>query len=46
VVLAAGPEPKVLATNALDEPTDASLALVDAEIYLRGASHLYRISAN
>jgi outer membrane protein assembly factor BamB len=46
VVLAAGPEPRVLATNALDEPADASLALVDAEIYLRGARHLYRISAN
>jgi outer membrane protein assembly factor BamB len=46
VVLAAGAEPKVLATNALDEATDASLALVDTEIYLRGAKHLYRISSN
>jgi len=46
VVLAAGPEFKLLATNEIDEPIDASLALVDAEIYLRGAKHLYRISAN
>jgi outer membrane protein assembly factor BamB len=46
VVLSAGPEPKVLATNALDESTDASLALVDSEIYLRGSKHLYRISTN
>lgn len=46
VVLAAGPEPTVLATNALDETTDASLALVDAEVYLRGARHLYRISSD
>jgi outer membrane protein assembly factor BamB len=46
VVLEAGPQPKVLATNALDESTDASLALVDREIYLRGSKHLYRISVN
>jgi outer membrane protein assembly factor BamB len=46
VVLSAGPEPRVLATNALDESTDASLALVDGEIYLRGSKHLYRISTN
>jgi outer membrane protein assembly factor BamB len=46
VVLEAGPQPKVLATNALDESTDASLALVDREIYLRGSKHLYRISSN
>lgn len=46
VVIEAGPEPKVLATNALDEATDASPALVDREIYLRGTKHLYRLSAN
>lgn len=45
VVLEAGPEYKVLATNTLDEPMDASPALVDGEIYLRGTRHLYRISA-
>ena len=45
VVLEAGPEYKVLSTNTIDEPMDASPALVDAEIYLRGTRHLYRISA-
>ncbi len=45
VVLEAGPEYKVLSVNALDEPMDASPALVDSEIYLRGTRHLYRISA-
>ena len=44
VVLAAGPTLKVLATNRLDEPMDASPALVDQELYLRGTRHLYRIS--
>lgn len=44
VVLAAGPKLQVLAVNRLDEPMDASPALVDREIYLRGARHLYRIS--
>ena len=45
-VLDAGPAPKVLATNVLDEATDTTPALVDGEIYLRGAKSLYRISAN
>lgn len=44
VVLEAGPELKVVATNVLDEAVDASPALVDKEIYIRGAKHLYRIS--
>jgi outer membrane protein assembly factor BamB len=44
VVLAAGADLKILATNALDEPMDASPALVDGEIYMRGTRHLYRIS--
>jgi outer membrane protein assembly factor BamB len=44
VVLAAGPKHHVLATNRLDEPMDASPALVDGELYLRGLRHLYRIS--
>jgi outer membrane protein assembly factor BamB len=44
VVLAAGPKAQVLATNRLDEPMDASPALVGQELYLRGATHLYRIS--
>jgi outer membrane protein assembly factor BamB len=45
-VLDAGPSLKVLATNALDDATDTSPALVDGELYLRGAKSLYRISAN
>jgi outer membrane protein assembly factor BamB len=44
VVLEAGPQLKVLATNRLEDGFDASPALVDGEIYLRGAKHLYRIS--
>jgi len=43
-VLAAGPKPQVLATNRMEEPMDASPALVDREIYLRGTRHLYRVS--
>ena len=46
VVLAAGPQFKVLATNRLDDAFDASPALVDGELYLRGVKHLYRISAD
>jgi len=45
-VLEAGPTLKVLATNVLDDATDTSPALVDGELYLRGAKSLYRISAN
>ncbi len=45
-VLDAGPTLKVLATNVLDDATDTSPALVDGELYLRGAKSLYRISAN
>jgi outer membrane protein assembly factor BamB len=45
VVLAAGPKPQVLATNRLDDGFDASPALVDRELYLRGARHLYKIEA-
>jgi hypothetical protein len=44
VVFEDGPAPKVLATNKLDAETDASPALVDGELYLRSAKHLYRIS--
>jgi outer membrane protein assembly factor BamB len=46
VVLAAGPKFEVLATNRLDDGFDASPAVVDREIYLRGRKHLYRISAD
>jgi outer membrane protein assembly factor BamB len=45
-VISAGPKLEVLATNRLDDGFDASPALVDKEIYLRGRKHLYRISAD
>jgi outer membrane protein assembly factor BamB len=44
MVLEHGPEFKILAINQLDDGFDASPALVDKEIYLRGKRHLYRIS--
>ena len=43
IVLKAGPAYEVLATNTLDDGFDASPALVDGEIYLRGAKFLYSI---
>ena len=45
VVLDAGRAARVLATNRLDDGFDASPALVDGELYLRGRKFLYRISA-
>lgn len=45
-VLDSGPGLKVLANNTLADPMDASPAIVDNEIYLRGTKYLYRISAN
>ncbi len=44
VVLEHGPEFKVLAVNVLEEGFDASPAVVDREIYLRGKRHLYCIA--
>ncbi len=44
VVLKAGTEPALLATNSLEDGFDASMAVVGDEIYLRG-SRLYRISS-
>ena len=46
VVLEAGPRLKLLATNHLDDGFDASPAIVDGEMYLRGRRHLYRISSS
>ena len=43
VVLKHGPAFEVLATNKLDDRFDASPALVDGEIYLRGYKTLYSI---
>jgi len=42
-VLEAGTELKILATNTLDEPIDASPVLVGKQLFLRGAQHLYCI---
>jgi outer membrane protein assembly factor BamB len=44
VVLRHGPKPDVLAVNTLDDGFDASPALVDGEIYLRGYKNLYCIA--
>ena len=44
LVLARGPEFRVLATNSLEERFDASPAIVDNELYLRGHDYLYCIA--
>jgi outer membrane protein assembly factor BamB len=44
VVLKKGPKLEVLATNKLDDKTDASLALVGKELFLRGRQYLYCIA--
>lgn len=46
VVLATGPELQVLAINRLDEPIDASAAIVGDEIYLRSQQSLYCLAAD
>jgi outer membrane protein assembly factor BamB len=43
-VLKAGPALQVLAVNTLDDGFDASPALVEGELYLRGRRHLYAIA--
>jgi outer membrane protein assembly factor BamB len=43
IVIKSGPKYEILATNALDDGFDASPALVDGDIYLRGAKYLYAI---
>ena len=45
LVIAAGPELSVLATNQLDDDFNASAALVGGEIYLRGQQYLYCLAA-
>jgi outer membrane protein assembly factor BamB len=42
-VLKHGPTYEVLAENTLDDGVDASLALVDNEIFIRGFRYLYCI---
>jgi outer membrane protein assembly factor BamB len=44
VVLKAAPEIAVLATNKLEDKVDASLAVVDRELFVRGHQHLYCIA--
>jgi len=44
IVLRAGPTFEVLAINTLDDGFDASPAIVDGEIYLRGQQSLYCIA--
>ena len=44
VVLKHGPAVEVLHTNTLDDKFDASPALVDREMYLRGYEHLYCVA--
>ncbi len=44
VVLKHGDDYEVLATNKLDDEFDASPAIVDGELFLRGAKHLYCIA--
>jgi outer membrane protein assembly factor BamB len=46
LVIRHGPKYEVLAKNSLDDGFDASPALVDKEIYLRGYKNLYCIAAN
>ena len=43
-VIRQGPRYEVLAVNRLDDGFDASPALVDDELYLRGYRHLYKIA--
>jgi outer membrane protein assembly factor BamB len=45
LVLKKGSKPEILATNKLDDQTDASLALVGKEIFVRGHHNLYCIAA-
>jgi outer membrane protein assembly factor BamB len=45
VVLEAGNDFKIVATNVIDEAIDASPAVVDKELYIRGVKNLYRIGS-
>jgi outer membrane protein assembly factor BamB len=45
LVLKAGPEFEVLATNRLDEGVDASPVIVGKQLFLRGQQHLYCLEA-
>jgi outer membrane protein assembly factor BamB len=43
LVLEAGDQPKIIATNPLEEPIDASPVIIGNRVYLRGQSHLFCI---
>ena len=43
LVLKQGPKLEILATNKLDDKTDASLALVGKDLFVRGRQNLYCI---
>jgi outer membrane protein assembly factor BamB len=45
-VLKKGPKFEILATNKVDDKTDASLALVGNELFIRGRANLYCIGDN
>jgi outer membrane protein assembly factor BamB len=44
LVLKQGPKLEILATNKLDDKTDASLALVGKELFVRGRQNLYCVT--
>ena len=44
LVIRQGPSYEVMASNTLDDGFDASPAVVDNELYLRGYRHLYKIA--
>ena len=45
-VIGAGPAFERLASNTLDEPTLASMAVSNGALYLRGERHLYKVAAD
>jgi len=46
VVLKKGPKLEILATNKVDDKTDASIALAGKELFIRGKQNLYCIEEN
>ncbi len=46
LVIKHAPELEILATNKLDDPIDASPAIVGRQMFLRGQQHLYCIAAD
>jgi outer membrane protein assembly factor BamB len=46
LVLKKGPTLDIVATNSVDEKTDASIALVGSEVFIRGHKSLYCIAQN